>query len=217
MLVLRLCPWIFCNPPPLHNSLNFFHQLVSFHFAFCIDFITCLLLFHEIQVLIVLTKSLTVMYSLRFCTRSLLHESLDYSLIDKIPGRQNDRRTLLGELNWIFTAVTDTIAWNVLPHGRFFNLLMWCIIISNFDLDVHLWLFWWWDIYPIISCVADLFQRLFRQDLLVASLFRNFLLAERIMRSANCSPISHPMLPPTHQHHMWYWTRYFPSYALYVN
>ncbi|RVW40999.1 Regulatory-associated protein of TOR 1 [Vitis vinifera] len=101
----------------------------------------------------------------RFCTRSLLRESLDYSLIDKIPGRQNDRKTLLGELNWIFTAVTDTIAWNVLPH--------------------------------------DLFQRLFRQDLLVASLFRNFLLAERIMRSANCSPISHPMLPPTHQHHMW--------------
>ncbi|XP_024982076.1 regulatory-associated protein of TOR 1 isoform X2 [Cynara cardunculus var. scolymus] len=100
-----------------------------------------------------------------FCTRSLLHESLDYSLIDRIPGRQTDRKTLLGELNWIFTAVTDTIAWNVLPH--------------------------------------DLFQRLFRQDLLVASLFRNFLLAERIMRSANCSPVSYPMLPPTHQHHMW--------------
>ncbi|KAF5747663.1 regulatory-associated protein of TOR 1 isoform X1 [Tripterygium wilfordii] len=100
-----------------------------------------------------------------FCTRSLLNETLDHSLIDKIPGRQTDRKTLLGELNWIFTAVTDTIAWNVLPH--------------------------------------DLFQRLFRQDLLVASLFRNFLLAERIMRSANCSPISHPMLPPTHQHHMW--------------
>ncbi|KAL8232514.1 hypothetical protein R6Q57_002292 [Mikania cordata] len=100
-----------------------------------------------------------------FCTRSLLHESLDYSLIDRIPGRQTDRKTLLGELNWIFTAVTDTIAWNVLPH--------------------------------------ELFQRLFRQDLLVASLFRNFLLAERIMRSANCSPVSYPMLPPTHQHHMW--------------
>ncbi|GFY95751.1 regulatory-associated protein of TOR 1 [Actinidia rufa] len=100
-----------------------------------------------------------------FRTRSLLRESLDYSLIDRIPGRQNDRKTLLGELNWIFTAVTDTIAWNVLPH--------------------------------------DLFQRLFRQDLLVASLFRNFLLAERVMRSANCSPVSYPMLPPTHQHHMW--------------
>nr|XP_018632758.1 regulatory-associated protein of TOR 1 isoform X5 [Nicotiana tomentosiformis] len=100
-----------------------------------------------------------------FCTRSLLRESLDYSLIDRIPGRQTDRKTLLGELNWIFTAVTDTIAWNVLPH--------------------------------------ELFQRLFRQDLLVASLFRNFLLAERIMRSANCSPVSYPMLPPTHQHHMW--------------
>lgn len=53
-------------------------------------------------------------------------------------------------------------------------------------------------------CAADLFQKLFRQDLLVASLFRNFLLAERIMRAANCSPISYPMLPPTHLHHMWY-------------
>ncbi|XP_062197117.1 regulatory-associated protein of TOR 1-like isoform X2 [Phragmites australis] len=100
-----------------------------------------------------------------FCKRSLLCGSLDHSLIDQIPGRQNDRKTLLGELNWIFTAITDTIAWNVLPH--------------------------------------DLFQRLFRQDLLVVSLFRNFLLAERIMRSANCSPISFPLLPQTHQHHMW--------------
>ena len=49
----------------------------------------------------------------------MLRESLDDSLIDKIPGRQTDRKTLLGELNWIFTAVTDTIAWNVLPHGSF--------------------------------------------------------------------------------------------------
>lgn len=42
---------------------------------------------------------------------------MDESLVDRIPGRQNDRKTLLGELNWIFTAVTDTIAWNVLPRG----------------------------------------------------------------------------------------------------
>lgn len=36
----------------------------------------------------------------------------------RIPGRLNDRRTPLGELNWIFTAITDTIAWNVLPKGE---------------------------------------------------------------------------------------------------
>lgn len=101
-----------------------------------------------------------------FCPRSLLRASLDPDLIDQIPGKQNDRKTPLGELNWIFTAITDTIAWNVLPR--------------------------------------ELFQRLFRQDLLVASLFRNFLLAERIMRAANCSPQSYPRLPPTHQHHMWH-------------
>lgn len=41
---------------------------------------------------------------------------------------------MLGELNWIFTAITDTIAWNTLPR--------------------------------------ETFQKLFRQDLLVASLFR---------------------------------------------
>jgi hypothetical protein len=45
----------------------------------------------------------------------------------------------------------------------------------------------------------DLFQKLFRQDLLVASLFRNFLLAERIMRSYDCTPVSSPKLPPTYQ------------------
>jgi len=49
----------------------------------------------------------------------------------------------------------------------------------------------------------ELFQKLFRQDLLVASLFRNFLLADRIMRSYNCTPVSSPKLPPTYQHPMW--------------
>lgn len=47
--------------------------------------------------------------------------------------------------------------------------------------------------------LSDLFQKLFRQDLLVASLFRNFLLAQRIMRSYDCTPVSSPKLPPTHQ------------------
>lgn len=86
-------------------------------------------------------------------------------LVDRIPGTLSDRRTMLGELNWIFTAITDTIAWDVLPR--------------------------------------DLFQRLYRQDLLVASLFRNFLLADRIMRTYDCTPVSHPKLPKTYHHPMW--------------
>lgn len=96
---------------------------------------------------------------------SKLLPRVNAELIDKIPGQLNDRRTMLGELNWIFTAVTDTIAWNTLPR--------------------------------------DLFQKLFRQDLLVASLFRNFLLAERILRSYDCTPISHPALPQGYRHPMW--------------
>jgi hypothetical protein len=91
---------------------------------------------------------------------------IDYDMIDRMPGRLTDRKTPLGELNWIFTAVTDTIAWLTLPR--------------------------------------PLFQRLFRQDLLVASLFRNFLLAARVMRAGNCTPVSVPALPDTYNHPMWH-------------
>lgn len=38
----------------------------------------------------------------------------------------------------------------------------------------------------------------------MASLFRNFLLAERIMAASGCGPVSYPRLPPTHQHPMWH-------------
>lgn len=57
--------------------------------------------------------------------------------------------------------------------------------------------------YFIFPSSLDLFQELFRQDLLVASLFRNFLLAERIMRSYDCTPVSYPFLLPCYQHPMW--------------
>ena len=94
-----------------------------------------------------------------------LAPNINIDLIDKIPGSLADRKSILGELNWIFTAITDTIAWNTLPR--------------------------------------DLFQRLFRQDLLVASLFRNFLLAQRIMRAYDCTPVSNPPIKPVHHHSMW--------------
>lgn len=41
------------------------------------------------------------------------------------------------------------------------------------------------------------------QDLLVASIFRNFILAERLLRSVNCTPVSVPRLPPSYQHPLW--------------
>ncbi|KAK0703585.1 raptor N-terminal caspase like domain-containing protein [Lasiosphaeria miniovina] len=80
-------------------------------------------------------------------------------------GRLQERRTPLGELNWIFTAITDTIAWTTLPR--------------------------------------HLFRKFFRQDLMVAALFRNFLLAQRIMPVYNCHPQSFPELPNTRQHPLW--------------
>lgn len=112
-----------------------------------------------------LTTPITVALRWFISQSELSMSHLDASFIDRIPGKLTDRKTPLGELNWIFTAITDTIAWNVLPK--------------------------------------ELFQKLFRQDLLVASLFRNFLLAERIMKSAGCSPCSLPSLPSTHHHPLW--------------
>lgn len=102
-------------------------------------------------------------FVLRTRTRVAPHDVHD--LIDKIPGQVTDRRTMLGELNWIFTAITDTIAWSSLP--------------------------------------PDLFQQLFRADLLTASLCRNFLLADRIMRSYNCTPVSMPAMPSLANHPLW--------------
>jgi len=87
-------------------------------------------------------------------------------MVMRIPGDLKDRRTPLGELSWIFTAVTDTIAWLSFPR--------------------------------------EIFNRLFRQDLLVAALFRNFLLAQRIMTSYHCTPMSIPELPSTHNHPLWH-------------
>jgi regulator-associated protein of mTOR len=46
-----------------------------------------------------------------------LVQGITQEILDKIPGKLSDRRTPLGELNWIFTAITDTIAWNTLPMG----------------------------------------------------------------------------------------------------
>lgn len=102
--------------------------------------------------------------ALRFGADSVLSD-VQYAHLEQLSGDLQNRKSPLGELNWIFTAVTDTIAWLTLSR--------------------------------------PLFQRLFRQDLLVASLFRNFLLAERVMRSGRATPISVPALPSTYNHPMW--------------
>ncbi|KOS19926.1 WD repeat-containing protein mip1 [Escovopsis weberi] len=100
-----------------------------------------------------------------FVLQSPLKSNLTPERAKKLPGRLQERRTPLGELNWIFTAITDSIAWTTLPR--------------------------------------DLFRKFFRQDLMVAALFRNFLLAQRIMVVYGCHPQSYPALPDTHQHPLW--------------
>lgn len=87
------------------------------------------------------------------------------NILDMIPGNLAERRTVLGELNWIFTAITDTIAFT--------------------------------------SIDRDSFQKLFRQDLLLATLFRSFLLAQRVMSKFDVLPVSQPALKDTSRHDLW--------------
>ena len=70
-----------------------------------------------------------------------------------------------GELTWILTAVTDTIASQTMP--------------------------------------IELFTKFFRNDHTVAAVSRNFLVADRIMRSYCCTPQSIPQFPKTHDHPLW--------------
>ncbi|RYP28260.1 hypothetical protein DL767_007310 [Monosporascus sp. MG133] len=100
-----------------------------------------------------------------FVLQNPLETNISPERAKKLPGRLQERRTPLGELNWIFTAITDTIAWTSLPR--------------------------------------HLFRKFFRQDLMVAALFRNFILAQRIMMVYGCHPQSYPELPDTHQHPLW--------------
>ncbi|EAU92443.2 mip1 [Coprinopsis cinerea okayama7 len=94
-----------------------------------------------------------------------LPNNITADMVVQLPGDLKDRRTPLGELNWIFTAITDTIAWTTFSR--------------------------------------EIFTKLYRSDLLIASLFRNFLLAERIMKNYHCTPHTWPPLPPTNTHPLW--------------
>src|SRR3990167_2054019 len=114
-----------------------------------------------------------IQISLRWgCQRSILlngtfiKDGVNYlQLIQNIPGNQDDRTTPLGEISWIFTAITETIAWE--------------------------------------SFSPELFQKLYREDLVIAALFRNYLLADRILRDVQCTPVTKPKLPCTHHHPLW--------------
>ena len=94
-----------------------------------------------------------------------LRTGITIDMVMQIPGDLKDRRMLLDKLNWIFTAITNIIAWTTFP----------------------------WEV----------FKKVFQQDLLVAMLFQNYLLAERIMKNYHCTTHSSPALLPTNTHLMW--------------
>ena len=78
--------------------------------------------------------------------------------LDNIPGKYSARSTMAGELDWVLTAVLDTLAWQIEPdYARF--------------------------------------KELFRNCKPVGLLFRGHILADRVMRAYNVTPVTHPQLP----------------------
>ena len=66
--------------------------------------------------------------ALRLASQSVLRRGVAHytygaadtaGLIGAIPGTLADRRSPLGELNWVLTAVADSIAWQLLPQPLF--------------------------------------------------------------------------------------------------
>ncbi|KPA79470.1 hypothetical protein ABB37_05303 [Leptomonas pyrrhocoris] len=101
-----------------------------------------------------------------FSFHALLLPHVTTEMLRNIPGDNNDRKSPRGELNWILSAVTDTIAWCTLPPAQF--------------------------------------HYLFRQDTAVKGLFRNCILADRLLRESGCTPVTYPALSEeTHLHSMW--------------
>ncbi|KAK8811716.1 hypothetical protein WA538_000502, partial [Blastocystis sp. DL] len=53
------------------------------------------------------------------------------------------------------------------------------------------------------QCDVETYKRIFKTDEMVANLFRNFLLAQRILSFFNCHPVSKPCFPDMSDHHLW--------------
>lgn len=101
---------------------------------------------------------------------------IDRYLPDSDFGEKKDRKTLHGELGWIMTGLLEAIAWDSMAKNE-----------------------------PK-SCrkAFKLFHDGFRCDSLLSALYRNFLIADRIMRSYGCNPECSPPLPKNmHTHPMW--------------
>ena len=123
-----------------------------------------------------------------FVLQNPLKTDLTPERAKKLGGRLQERRTPLGELNWIFTAITDTIAWTTLPRHLFRKFFRQDLMGKGIA-PVP-------DNEPYAMTISNLYPP-------VAALFRNFLLAQRIMPVYNCHPQSYPELPDTRQHPLW--------------
>lgn len=127
-----------------------------------------------------------------FVLQNPLKTNLTPERAKKLGGRLQERRTPLGELNWIFTAITDTIAWTTLPRPLFRKFFR-QDLMGKFHLPC----------LPGTTAVDYVLSRSLTGSLSVAALFRNFLLAQRIMPVYGCHPQSFPELPDTRKHPLW--------------
>ena len=121
-------------------------------------------------------------------------KDLSPDLLESLPGKDIDRKTPRGELNWIFTAITDTIAWSNLPSRAFQKMFREDpLVASLFRLHIT----------PHTVSTLPVHEAHYNMEISKYLYDRNFLLAKRIMKTFHCSPQSWPQIPDCSTHHLW--------------
>ena len=78
----------------------------------------------------------TLEWYIHYAHRRVLLPGVTADLVRNIPGDPMIRKTPLGELTWILTAITDTIAWCTFPPAQFYSFfrqdMMLKVLLRNF-------------------------------------------------------------------------------------
>ena len=103
------------------------------------------------------------------------------------------------------TPIQLVIKWHCYQSNRTDDKFITMSILRNSQLRDNLY-----SMYSVIvDCIAyevmppNVYFGLFKDDPTLAALFRNFLLAKRVLQCFNVQPVSYPSLPETNSHRLW--------------
>ena len=95
-------------------------------------------------------------------------------------GEKKDRKTLHGQLGWIMAGLVEAIAWDSLTKDE--SHQSGTVGYNSYHQNAGQ------NQAAKTRQTFKLFHDQFRGDMLLSSLYKNFVLADRVMRSYGCNP-----------------------------